>query len=120
MSEAQTDSCRVGEVGGTRAIIGWGVPIVGIIVGSFVRELMFWLWIPAFTMMGVTCLINVRRCGRVHCYATGPLFLGMALFLVVVLLGLAPMRWIDPASIATVVAVILAYGSELIVGRYRS
>lgn len=120
MSDAQADACRPGEVGGTHAILGWGLPIVGIMIGSFVRGLMFWLWIPAFTVMGATCVINVRRCGRVHCYATGPLFLGMALFLIVVLLGLAPVKWINLASIALVVGIILAYGSELIVGRYRS
>jgi len=28
--------------------------------------------------MGTACLINARRCGRVHCCFTGPYFLVMA------------------------------------------
>lgn len=101
------------------ALLGWGVPILAITVGSFVFDLALWLWIPAFAVMGVTCLWNVRRCGRVHCYATGPLLLGMAVFLLTVAVGMAPVSWIGPASIALVAGVVLAYGSEFIVGRYR-
>jgi len=29
----------------------------------------------AFLIMGLACIANARRCGRVHCYFTGPLFL---------------------------------------------
>lgn len=29
--------------------------------------------------MGVACIVNALRCGRVHCYLTGPFFLVMAL-----------------------------------------
>jgi hypothetical protein len=28
--------------------------------------------------MGVACIVNALRCGRVHCYLTGPFFLLMA------------------------------------------
>jgi hypothetical protein len=28
--------------------------------------------------MGVTCIANATRCGRTHCYFTGPFFLIMA------------------------------------------
>lgn len=114
------DACRPGEMRGAVAVLGWGVPIVAIAIGSFVPDLTLWLWTPAFAVMGVTCLVNVRRCGRVHCYATGPLFLAMAMFLAAVAAGWAPAAWIGPASIAVVAGVVLAYGSELVAGRYRS
>ena len=28
--------------------------------------------------MGIACQMNARRCGRRHCYLTGPFFLAMA------------------------------------------
>lgn len=120
MNRDRSDACRPDEMGGLGALLGWGVPIAAIAIGSFVHELALWLWTPAFAVMGVTCMINVRRCGRVHCYATGPLFLAMAAFLVAVAAGWAPEAWFGPASIAVVVGVVLAYGSELVLGRYRS
>ncbi len=33
------------------------------------------VWPVAFLIMGIACVANARRCGRVHCYFTGPLFL---------------------------------------------
>lgn len=117
--DGPADACRPGEMSGIGALFGWGVPILAIAIGSFVHELVLWLWIPAFAVMGVTCLANVRRCGRVHCYATGPLFLAMSAFLVAVAAGWTPEAWIGPASMVVVVGVALAYGSELVAGRYR-
>ena len=42
-------------------------------------------WSVALIWMGVACILNSRRCGRVHCRYTGPYYL--ALILPVVLLG---------------------------------
>ncbi len=36
------------------------------------------IWPVALVWMGVACLMNARRCGRRHCYLTGPFFLVMA------------------------------------------
>ena len=36
------------------------------------------VWTIALTWMGAACLINASRCGRTHCYLTGPFFLVMA------------------------------------------
>ena len=37
------------------------------------------VWTVALVTMGVACIVNALRCGRVHCYLTGPFFLLMAL-----------------------------------------
>ena len=36
------------------------------------------VWPTVLTSMGVACFLNARRCGRIHCYFTGPLFLVLA------------------------------------------
>ena len=33
------------------------------------------IWFVSLGVMGGACLWNARRCGRVHCYYTGPFFL---------------------------------------------
>src|SRR5215467_12706452 len=37
------------------------------------------VWTIAFLTMSGACIANALRCGRVHCYITGPFFLLMAL-----------------------------------------
>ena len=67
-------------VGGYRSyILAWGLPTCALI-GAI------WLAPPAKTVvwtlsllwMGGACLANAVRCGRMHCYFTGPFFLLMA------------------------------------------
>ena len=41
-----------------------------------------WIWIVALLWMGGACLVNAVRCGRLHCYVTGPFFLLGAIGLV--------------------------------------
>ena len=62
----------------TRGKIGlllWGLPVVLLSLGLFWSEVRVWLWAPALVVAGVACLANAFRCGRLHCYFTGPLFL---------------------------------------------
>ena len=33
------------------------------------------VWMIAFVWMGVGCVLNARRCHRLHCYISGPVFL---------------------------------------------
>jgi hypothetical protein len=37
------------------------------------------LWAVALSTMGIGCVANALRCGRLHCYLTGPFFLIMAI-----------------------------------------
>lgn len=46
----------------------WYLPIILVIVGSSWSRGRVWLWVPAFVVMGMGCLANAARCGRIHCY----------------------------------------------------
>lgn len=59
-------------------MIGWGVPAIALAAAAF-SDLEMLVWAPMLTWMGIACLINARRCGRMHCHFTGPFFLLMAL-----------------------------------------
>jgi hypothetical protein len=72
--------------------------------------------------MGVACLANARRCGRVHCYATGPFFLILAGGSLLYGLGVMPLGsngWNTLGLILLVGSIVLCCGSELLFGRYR-
>ncbi|WP_291736745.1 hypothetical protein [Leisingera sp. F5] len=58
-----------------------------------------WVWAGALVWMGAACLWNARRCGRRHCFWTGPYFLVMALVVLthgygVVDLGSQGWKWL--------------------------
>lgn len=50
------------------------------------------LWIPALLVMAAACIGNAARCGRRHCYVTGPVYLLAALYVALAALSLVPMR----------------------------
>ena len=58
----------------------WGLPGVILIVGyffdPFTRTIM---WMGALLWKGVACVANAARCGRTHCYFTGPYFFLLAI-----------------------------------------
>lgn len=109
------------EVG--RGWLLWGVPIAVVWLTS---EFGGWTamavgWPLAFTTMGVACIVNVRRCRRVHCHFTGPFFLLVALASLVHGLRLLPFGdagWRYIGVGALVGAVVLYNVPELIWGRY--
>jgi hypothetical protein len=78
-------------------------------------------WTIAFTWTGLACLINARRCGRVHCFVSGPILLiGAGLIGALAFNALDP----DKYSLALIVGATLAlaaltYGLERFWGRYR-
>jgi hypothetical protein len=76
-----------------------------------------WLWAPALLAAGTACLINAARCGRLHCYFTGPLFLLAAGVTLLRSLGIAPIRW-NWILWALFVGTPLAHVPEWIRGKY--
>lgn len=72
--------------------------------------------------MGVACLVNVSRCGRVHCLFTGPFFILAAVGSLSNGLGLLPLgpsgwKWIGAVTIIGGIA--LTFIPEIVLGRYR-
>ena len=60
-------------------LVAWGIPTVALFVGLFLEPRpSAILWAAALTWMGLACIANALRCGRLHCYLTGPFFLLMA------------------------------------------
>ena len=72
--------------------------------------------------MGVACMVNALRCGRVHCYLTGPFFLLMALVALSFGLGILRLRgsgWNLLGLITLVGAIALWCLPEMFLGKYR-
>lgn len=92
----------------------WRVPMLAFVVGAFLtppaRPL---LWVPAFLIAGVSCVVNARRCGRLHCFITGPLYLLAALATTLA----APWGWV---AIGVVGGTIAAYAVEHGRGKYHT
>jgi hypothetical protein len=104
------------------ALIAWGLPIAALMLsGGLDPRPKAIVWALALTWMGAACLVNARRCGRMHCFFTGPFFLVMAVAALlhgfeIVWLGPDGWRWLGAALIGG--AVLLWTGSEKIWGRY--
>jgi len=101
-----------------KAILLWCLPVIALIVGSYWQKGRIVLWIPAFLVMGVACLVNAGRWGRVHCYITGPLsFLAIGYFILSES-HLAPMD--AGCFLDSILGIsILAFLLEIPLGRYR-
>lgn len=80
------------------------------------------VWAVALSIMGTACVVNAIRCGRLHCYVTGPFLLAMAVVAGLYGLGLVPLGrngWnlIGLAILAR--AIVLCCLPELFLGKYR-
>lgn len=80
------------------------------------------VWAVALTIMGIACLANARRCGRLHCYITGPFFLLMAVVTLLYGLGILALGkngWNAISLIVLVGAIVFTCLPEMLLGRYR-
>ncbi len=98
----------------------WGLPIAAIIATSIAGSPMLRtvVWTASWTEMGIVCLINARRCGRLHCYLTGPFFLLGGAASLLHGLGILPLRWSWIGFTMLVGGVILTYLPEWVWGKY--
>jgi hypothetical protein len=118
-SSGGSEECSSRDLTGRKsAWLLWYLPIALVIVGSSWNRGRVWLWVPAFVVMGLGCLANAARCGRIHCYVTGPLFLLAAVFVALSAFGIVPLH---PGVFLLVVfgATCLALCAEIPLGRYR-
>jgi len=87
---------------GLSAFLLWCVPWCAFAIGfGQAAELRTILWSTSLAVMGVACLLNASRCGRVHCRFTGPFFIFCAVVSLVYGLGLLPLGrsgWSGSAS----------------------
>jgi len=103
---------------GGSAVLLWGLPVALLIAGVNWPGVRLLLWIPAFLVAGAACLVNAARCGRIHCYVTGPLFLLAALYFVLRGFHVVP---VAPGIFlySFVGIVLLARLAEFPLGKYR-
>lgn len=71
--------------------IAWWIP-QGVMVAAFFAPVSVrtWIWAAVLLWMGVACILNSRRCGRVHCRYTGPYYLAMIVPVLALGLGAVP------------------------------
>lgn len=95
----------------------WGVPTALILAGVSLPASRGVLWIPSFSVMSIACLVNARRCGRLHCHLTGPLFLLVAIASTLDVFAVLRVDW-RLALGAVVIGTMMAYGVESVRGKY--
>lgn len=122
MSEDCARKDLSGRAGDFLAI--WGVPVV-IATALSLPSVPNWLsaiaWTTAFTWMGGACLLNARRCGRLHCYFSGPILLFGAVLAAATGFGAVEFgaQGMTAVIAATLVLAALTYLLEHVWGRYR-
>lgn len=106
---------------GLRGCLTWGIPAALLIISP--ERYFVVAWPTLLTFMGVACLLNAGRCGRMHCYFTGPFFLLLAGAGLLYGLGLLPLRargWSTLSAVLVIGSALLICVPEWILGRYRS
>src|ERR1043166_1048793 len=107
---------------GTKMLAFWCLPAFVFAVGFFVSPgLRTVLWTLSLGFMGALCLLNASRCGRVHCYFTGPFFILTAAASLGYGIGLLPFgpsgwKWIGNV---TIIGAIVLNSIPVVLGRYR-
>ena len=108
-----------------RAFAVFWLPAIAIVVAAGSEFSNNWrtiVWTVALCIMGAACIANARRCGRVHCFITGPFFLVMALVTLLYGLGVVPLGrngWNLIGMIILIGAIVLCCLPEMFLGRYR-
>ena len=105
-------------------VVAWGIPITIYISLGFLglpAALTVALWGGALVWMGMSCVLNARRCGRLHCFFTGPYMLVLAGLVFIHGFGIVPLGeradvWLSYAFVIGVPVLWLV--PEMIWGKY--
>ena len=107
---------------GTSFMLIWCLPIAFLALSAWMGgRLQVISWPTLLAWMGAACLLNARRCRRLHCYLTGPYFLLLALTSLLYGLGVLPLRARGWSMLSVALAVggpFLFYVPESLFGRY--
>ncbi len=94
-------------------MLAWGLPSFTLVAAVFMApSTRTFVWAGALAWMGLACVANALRCGRLHCYLTGPFFLFMALASLLHGLGIL---WLGPRGwlwLGLAVAMVSALGGS--------
>jgi hypothetical protein len=112
---------RLDWASGLRGCLIWGIPAVALSASP--QRYLVVAWPVLLTFMGAACIVNARRCGRVHCYFTGPFLLLLAVLSLLYGVGVLPLGahgWSTLSALLVVGSAVLIWVPEWLVGRYRS
>ena len=103
-------------------LLACGLPtallIVSILLPAPIRTV---VWAGCLIWQGAACVANAARCGRTHCYATGPFFLVMAAVTVAYgtgMISLGSQGWLWIGAAVAVGTVVLWIASERVFGKF--
>jgi len=103
-------------------VLAWGPPTLLLVAGIFVpAPIRTVVWAGSLIWQGMACVANAGRCGRTHCYLTGPFFLAMAAVTVAHGTGrisLGSQGWLWIGAVIAVGAVVLWLVPERLFGRF--
>jgi hypothetical protein len=102
------------------------VPIAVLVLSGMLKIGDRWqaiVWAICLFVMAAGCMINAVRCGRVHCYFTGPFLILMAVGSLLygfgwLPLGISGWNWIGGVTLCG--AIVLFCVPELVLGKYRA
>lgn len=118
MNEARSRDLTCGRAG----FLLWVLPAVLLCIAAGIGgRVAAVAWPPLLLFMGAACLVNARRCGRLHCYITGPYFLLLAGVSLLYGLGGVPLgprgwQWLSVALL--IGACVLTCVPEWLFGKY--
>jgi len=101
------------------------LPVIAIVASGFEPVSRGWrtaIWTAALAVMGGACIANASRCGRIHCYVTGPFFLVAALATLLYGTGVIPLGangWNLIGMAVLIGAIVLSCVPEVLFGKYR-
>ncbi|HEY2482648.1 MAG TPA: hypothetical protein VGI30_10690 [Caulobacteraceae bacterium] len=107
-------------------VLAYCLPTAAIVVAGAFPLTNVWravAWATACLVMGAACLTNAVRCGRIHCFFTGPFFLAAAVAAILYGVGALPLGadgWNRLGLVLLVGAVVLMCVPEMIFGKYRA
>ena len=111
---------------GRFAVAVFWLPALVLLVSGQLNIGVIWrtvLWTISLSIIGFACIVNAFRCGRVHCYFTGPFFLLMAFITLlygVGVLSLGDRGWSVISLSVIAGALFFLCLPEFFFGRYRS
>jgi hypothetical protein len=101
------------------------VPVAALVLAGQLHVDATWLtviWSASLLIMGSGCIANAARCGRTHCYLTGPFFVLMALATVLYGFGILPLGsngWNLIGLTTLIGGAVLGCLPEMLYGKYR-
>jgi hypothetical protein len=125
--ESNATTCKSRDILSSRLrvfLLYW-LPAIAIVVAGVPAISSGWrtvVWTVALGTMGVACIVNALRCGRVHCYLTGPFFLLMAVIALSYGLGMPHLGrngWNLLGLMTLIGAIALWCLPEMLLGKYR-